>query len=132
MELIRGLAEYERLLHQAVGTVDMLREDFLRGAFWCLVLEEGPQIVGFALGAATYSTFRCRPTVWLEDIYVEPKHRGKGYGKALLTAVIDKARAEGAGRVDWSVLDWNQPSIEFYQRMGATVMPDWRTCRFEI
>ena len=131
-ELICALAEYERLLHQVVGTVEMLREDFDRGAFWCLVAEAEGAIVGLALGAATYSTFRCRPTLWLEDIFVEPEFRGRGLGKALLHAVIDKGREMGAGRVDWAVLDWNTPSIEFYERMGATVMPDWRTCRFEL
>jgi GNAT superfamily N-acetyltransferase len=132
LELIHALAEYERLTHQAVGTLAQLTEDFERGAFWCLVGEVDGEVVGFALGAHTYSTFRCRPTVWLEDIFVTPGHRGAGLGKALLNAVIEMARAEGAGRVDWYVLDWNEPSIEFYRRMGATLLPDWRTCRIEL
>ena len=133
LELIQALAEYERLAHCAIGTVEMLREDLDRGAFWCLVYEiEGGYLAGFALGARTYSTFRARPSVWLEDLFVEPIHRGAGYGKQLLMAVVEMARAEGAGRVDWAVLDWNEPSIRFYEAMGAEVMPDWRVCRISL
>lgn len=132
LELIQSLAEYERLSHCAVGTVEMLKEDLDRGSFWCLVAEEEGQIVGFALGARTYSTFRARPSVWLEDLFVEPNHRGTGIGKQLLLDVVEMARSEGAGRVDWAVLDWNEPSIRFYEAMGATVMGDWRICRIEL
>ncbi|MGV3617732.1 MAG: GNAT family N-acetyltransferase [Fimbriimonas sp.] len=133
LELIYKLAEYERLAHCAVGTVDMLKEDLDRGAFWCLVAEDdNAEVVGFALGARTYSTFRARPSVWLEDLFVEPSHRGTGLGKSLLLAVVEMARQEGAGRVDWAVLDWNEPSIRFYEAMGATVMSDWRICRIEL
>lgn len=132
LELIRSLAEYERLADSAVGTVEMLREDLERGAFWCLVAEAEGNVVGFALGAHTYSTFRARPTVWLEDLFVEPEHRGTGWGKQLLLQVVEMARAEGAGRVDWVVLDWNEPSIRFYEAMGAKVMRDWQICRIEL
>lgn len=132
LELIQSLAEYERLAHCAVGTVEMLKEDLDRGSFWCLVAEEEGQIVGFALGARTYSTFRARPSVWLEDLFVEPSHRGTGLGKQLLLDVVEMARAEGAGRVDWAVLDWNEPSIRFYEAMGAQILGDWRICRIEL
>ena len=133
LELIRSLAEYERLAHCAVGTVEMLKEDLDRGSFWCLVAEDqAGAVVGFALGARTYSTFRARPSVWLEDLFVEPSHRGTGLGKSLLLAVVEMARQEGAGRVDWAVLDWNEPSIRFYEAMGATLMTDWRICRIEL
>lgn len=132
LELIRSLAEYERLAHCAVGTVEMLREDLARGAFWCLVTEVDQRVVGFALGAHTYSTFRARPSVWLEDLFVEPEQRGTGLGKRLLQAVIEMARQEGAGRVDWAVLDWNEPSIRFYEAMGAQIMRDWQICRIEL
>lgn len=131
-DLILGLAEYERLSHQVDGTLPMLEADFAAGRFWCLVAESDTEIVGFALGAATYSTFRCKPTLWLEDLFVMPEYRGRGIGKALLLAVIEKAKQEGAGRVDWTVLDWNAPSIEFYQRMGATILPDWQICRVVV
>jgi GNAT superfamily N-acetyltransferase len=132
LELIRSLAEYERMADRAVGTVEMLREDLERGAFWCLVAEAEGEVVGFALGARTYSTFRARPSVWLEDLFVEPSHRGTGLGKQLLLEVVEMARAEGAGRVDWAVLDWNEPSIRFYEAMGAQVLGDWRICRIEL
>ena len=132
LELIRSLAEYERLAHCAIGTVEMLREDLARGAFWCLVAEAEGRVVGFALGAHTYSTFRARPSVWLEDLFVEPEQRGTGIGKRLLLEVIEMARKEGAGRVDWAVLDWNEPSIRFYEAMGAQIMRDWQICRIEL
>jgi GNAT superfamily N-acetyltransferase len=133
LELIQALAEYERLSHEAVGTVEMLREDLARGAFWCLVAEtEDGTVVGFALGAHTYSTFRARPSVWLEDLFIEPSHRGTGLGKALLNAVVDMARAEGAGRVDWPVLEWNEPAIRFYESMGAELLTEWRICRISL
>jgi GNAT superfamily N-acetyltransferase len=132
LELIRSLAEYERLAHCAVGTVEMLREDLARGAFWCLVAEVEGRVVGFALGAHTYSTFRARPSVWLEDLFVEPEQRGTGIGKRLLLEVVEMARREGAGRVDWAVLDWNEPSIRFYEAMGAQVMREWQICRVEL
>lgn len=129
---IKELAEFERLSHQVVGSVEMLEEDFQRGAFWCFLLEVDGQAIGFTLGYRTYSTFQTRPGFWMEDLYVQPAFRGQGYGKALLQHVIAMARAEKAGRVEWSVLDWNQAAIDFYISMGATVMHDWRNCRIVL
>ena len=76
-----------------------------------------------------YSTFLARPGIYLEDLFVQPEYRSKGVGKALLVALAKIARDRKCGRLEWSVLDWNQPAIDFYQRIGATVMPDWRICR---
>lgn len=131
-ELIHGLAEYERLLHAVEGNLEGLVADFERGAYWCFVAEVEGAVVGFALGFRTYSTFRMRSGVWLEDLFVEPTHRGAGVGKQLLNTVIAMARAEGAGRVEWSVLDWNTPAIGFYESMGATILPDWKICRVTL
>jgi GNAT superfamily N-acetyltransferase len=85
--------------------------------------------VGFALFFRNFSTFLGRPGLFLEDLYVRPEARSKGIGKALLVHLARLAVERGAGRLDWNVLDWNEPAIGFYQRLGATVLPDWRTCR---
>ncbi len=86
-------------------------------------------VVAFALFFTNFSTFLGRPGLYLEDLYVQPAHRGTGMGKALLQHLAQLAVARGCGRFEWSVLDWNQRAIHFYQQMGATVMPDWRICR---
>jgi GNAT superfamily N-acetyltransferase len=96
------------------------------------VAESGGIIVGYTISFCTYSTFRTQKGLWLEDIYVTPSHRGKGLGKAMLESLIEEARQEGLGRIEWSVLDWNQSAIDFYQRLGASVLPDWRICRFSL
>src|SRR2546421_7051791 len=85
--------------------------------------------IGFALFFHNYSTFLAQPGIYLEDIFVLPEHRGLGVGKALLRRVAQIARERNCGRLEWAVLDWNQPAIEFYQRLGATAMPHWRICR---
>jgi GNAT superfamily N-acetyltransferase len=87
------------------------------------------QPVGYALFFTTFSTFLGKPGIWLEDLFVMPEHRGCGVGKALLRAVANLAVERGCGRLEWSVLDWNQPAIDFYQRAGATILSDWRICR---
>lgn len=133
-ELILELAKYERLEHKAVGTSELLFEHlFGENRFLeTLVVEEADgRIVGFALFFKNYSTFLARPGYYLEDLFVEPEHRGKGYGKALLGEIARMAVEQGFGRVDWSVLDWNQPSIEFYERIGAAPLADWNTYRLE-
>ena len=129
-ELINELADYERLSDRVTGNPDALSDHlFKEKVVQCVVAQLEDQVIGYALSFGTYSTFLTRPGVWMEDLYITPEHRGKGYGKALLTHVVETARATGAGRVEWSVLDWNEPSIQFYQAFGATVMPDWKTCR---
>jgi GNAT superfamily N-acetyltransferase len=94
------------------------------------VASEGAgQVVGFALFFTNFSTFLGQPGLYLEDLYVQPAHRGAGLGKALLKHLGALAVARGYGRFEWSVLDWNVNAIAFYEKMGATVMPDWRICR---
>ena len=131
--LVNELAEYERLSHAVTGSLGALEKHiFDEGRCVVLVLDLEGEICGYTLSFPIYSTFRTLPGLWLEDLYVTPSVRGKGHGKALLTRVIDYARQNGMGRVEWSVLDWNEPSIRFYQAMGADVMPDWRICRISL
>lgn len=132
-ELVRELAVYERLEHKLVGTPDRLREHLFgdRPFVESLVGEVDGAIVAYSLFFPSYSSFLMKPGYWLEDIYVQPEHRGKGLGKALLRAIVQKARDAGYGRVEWSVLDWNQPSIDFYRSIGAVHMADWNTYRLE-
>lgn len=130
-DLIRGLAEYEKLAHIAVGTVAMLRDELFceRPVIDAALAWEGNRAVGFALWFSNYSTFLARRGLWLEDIFVVPEARGRGHGKALLKHCARLAVARGCGRFEWSVLDWNAPSIAFYESVGATVMPEWKICR---
>jgi GNAT superfamily N-acetyltransferase len=138
--LIRELAEFEHLTHLLEVTPAGLREQLFgaRPAAECLVAqlaagdaapEPDAPIIAFALYFPTFSTFLGRPGLWLEDLYVQPAHRGSGVGRALLQRVGAIAQARGCGRLEWSVLDWNERAIGFYRGMGATVMPDWRICR---
>ena len=127
--LIRGLADYERLpLQTTAGAIR--RHGFgRRRHFETLIARLGGRPVGLALYTFTYSTFLARPTLWLEDLFVIPEARGRGAGLALLRALARIAVRRGCGRLEWSVLDWNRPAIEFYEKLGATVLPDWRICR---
>lgn len=130
---IAGLAAYERLEDQLDLDERRLHEHLFGTPPACaaLIAESAGEPIGFALYFATYSTFRTRPCMHLEDLFVEPAHRGKGAGLALLRAVAAEARARGCPRLDWNVLDWNTPAIEFYALQGATLLPDWRVCRLE-
>lgn len=130
-DLIRGLAEYEKLSHIAVGTVGMLRNELFceQPVIDAALAWDGDRAVGFALWFSNYSTFLARRGLWLEDIFVVPEARGRGHGKALLKHCARLAVARGCGRFEWSVLDWNAPSIAFYESVGATVMPEWKICR---
>jgi len=129
--LIRELAEYEHLLHLVQATPEALAPHLFGPAAGtaALVAEHDGQVVGFALYFSNFSTFLCRPGLYLEDLYVQPAHRGTGLGKALLVSLARRAVARGCGRFEWSVLDWNLPAQRFYESLGATVMPDWRICR---
>ena len=131
LRFIRGLAEYEKLSDRCVATEASLRQTLFgeRPYAEVLIARLGDEPVGFALFFHSYSTFLARPGIYLEDIFVVPEHRGVGAGKALLRAVAKIAQQRGCGRLEWSVLDWNEPAIDFYERLGATVMPDWRICR---
>lgn len=132
-ELILELAKYERLEHKAVGTPELLFEHLFGEERFLetLVVEEDGKLVGFALFFKNYSTFLARPGYYLEDLFVEPEFRGKGYGKALLREIAQMALEKGYGRVDWAVLDWNEPSIEFYDSLGSAPLSDWITYRLE-
>ena len=127
LRLIGELAEYERLAHMAVGTPRALREALFgpRPACEALVAERGGRAVGFALFFTTFSTFLCQPGLYLEDLFVEPAHRGSGIGKALLRRLAALAAERGCGRLEWRVLDWNEPSIRFYESLGASLMKEW-------
>ena len=127
LRLIRELAIYEKLEDQAVGTVPMLNEALFgkRPSCEALVAERGGRAVGFALYFTTFSTFLCKPGLYLEDLFVESDSRGFGIGKALLARLASIAAERGCGRFEWRVLDWNEPSIKFYESLGATLMPTW-------
>ena len=131
LECIRRLADYERLAHECVATEAQLRETLFgatRSAEVVLAFA-GEEPAGFALWFQSYSTFLAKPGLWLEDLFVMPDHRGRGVGKALLRAVANFAVERGYGRLEWSVLDWNQPAIDFYHGAGATILSDWQICR---
>jgi GNAT superfamily N-acetyltransferase len=129
--LIRGLAEYEKLLHQAVGTEAQLHAELFgdRPVIESVIGWDDARPVGFALYFHNFSTFLARRGLYLEDLFVIPAARGKGYGKALIRHLAQLAVARGCGRFEWAVLDWNQPAIDFYRSIGADVMSDWRICR---
>jgi len=132
--LIRELAEYERLAHLCVSTERDLAEALFGNspcaeALIATVDEDSRIAAGFALFFHTYSTFLGRRSLWLEDLFVRPEHRGHGVGRALLGALATLAVERNCGRFEWAVLDWNAPAISFYETIGATVMPDWRIAR---
>ena len=129
--LIRDLAEYERLLDRCILKESDLREHLFGQKRYAEVLlaEEAGSVVGFALFFHNYSTFRGKPGIYLEDLFVEPAHRGKGHGKALLRALAKLAVERDFCRVEWAVLNWNTPSIEFYKALGAVPMNEWTVFR---
>ena len=131
VQLIRDLAEFERLTHLLQVTPEKLRPQLFgeKPAAEAMVAEAQGQVVAFALFFTNFSTFLAQPGLYLEDLFVQPAHRGSGIGEALLTRLAILAVERGYGRFEWSVLDWNEDAIRFYRRMGATVMPDWRICR---
>jgi GNAT superfamily N-acetyltransferase len=131
-ELIRALAEYERLSDQVV----MREEDLRRHLFGqrpaaevVVAQEEGGEVVGFALFFSSFSTFLGRPGLYLEDLFVRPGARGRGHGKALLCHLARLAVERGCGRLEWSVLDWNEPALGFYRSLGAVAMDGWTVHR---
>ena len=130
LDFIRALAVYEKLEHEVVATEETLRHWLFekRGAQVIFLLEDGKE-VGFALYFHNFSTFLGRSGIYLEDLFVLPEYRGRGYGKALLRRLAAIAKAEGCGRLEWWCLDWNQPSIDFYKRMGAQPMDEWTVYR---
>ena len=131
VRLLHGLAEFEKLPHLVQVTPESLAPHLFgdRPVAEALVAERAGRVVAFALFFTNFSTFLARPGLYLEDLFVEPAERGQGIGEALLEHLARLAATRGCGRFEWSVLDWNEGAIRFYQRMGATVMPDWRICR---
>lgn len=131
LNFIRKLAEYEKLSHEVVVEENTLRES-LFGAnpvAEVLLAYSGDEPVGFAVYFRNFSTFLGRPGIYLEDLYVESSHRGKGIGTALLIELAKIAVERRYGRLNWAVLDWNRPAIDFYRKIGAIVLEDWRICR---
>lgn len=131
VRLIGALAEYEKLADMAVGTAAMLERELFgpRPAAEALLAERDHRAVGFALFFTTFSTFLCKPGLYLEDLFVEPGHRGHGLGKALLARLAALAVERDCGRLEWRVLDWNEPSIRFYASLGAKILPEWELVR---
>lgn len=131
LALIRGLAEYERLAHEVVATEALLREQLFgrRPAAEALLARAAGQPVGFALYFTNFSTFLGRAGLYLEDLFVLPAHRGRGYGSQLFRRVAQIAVERQCGRMEWSVLDWNEPALAFYRRMGARPLDEWTVQR---
>ena len=127
---IKELAEYEKMSDEVVATEELLKEWIFekKKAEVIFALEDGKE-VGFALFFHNFSTFLGRAGIYLEDLFVKPEYRGKGYGKALLKKLAEIAVERGCGRLEWSCLDWNKPSIDFYLSLGAEQMSDWTTYR---
>ena len=131
LHFIRSLARYEKLEDRVVATEDGLRATLFGQPRFAevLIAEEESRPVGFALFFHNYSTFLAQPGIYLEDLYVEPEARGRGYGKALLARLASLAKERHCGRVEWAVLDWNTPSIDFYKSLGAVPQDDWTVYR---
>lgn len=131
LRLVRGLAEYERLL----GQVEAREADFAAALFsdsprvFCDIAEEDGRAVGFALWFYTFSTFLGRHGIYLEDLFVEPDARGRGIGRMLLRGLARRCVEEKLGRLEWSVLNWNEPAIGFYRAQGAEILGEWQVCR---
>ena len=129
--LIRDLAEYERAPNDVVATEEGLREVLFgkRPSAEVMLANEGTNAVGFAVFFHNFSTWLGRPGLYLEDLFVKPSHRGKGYGRALLVHLAKIAAERGCGRMEWAVLDWNEPAIKFYRTLGAAPNEEWTIFR---
>jgi GNAT superfamily N-acetyltransferase len=131
LAFIQGLAEYEKLADQVVATEESLTTSLFGEQRFAevIIAEYKTQAAGFALFFHNYSTFLAKPGIYLEDLFVLPEYRGKGLGKALLSYLAKLAVSRNCGRLEWSVLDWNQSAIDFYQAQGASMLHDWRINR---
>ncbi|MBZ2207856.1 GNAT family N-acetyltransferase [Massilia soli] len=129
--MIIELAVFEKLEHLVVATEELLHEGLFgaRPACEAIIGEEDGEVVTFALFFHNFSTFLTKKGLYLEDLYVKQAHRGKGFGKQMLVKLAQLAVERHCGRFEWSVLDWNEPAINFYKAMGADILPDWRVCR---
>jgi len=133
LQFIRDLAVYEKLEHKVVATEEKLRQTLFGSPRPAEVIfaEVDGQAAGFALFFHNYSTFLAQPGIYLEDLFVKPEMRGRGIGKRLLTHLAHLAKERGCGRVEWAVLDWNKPSIDFYKSIGAVPLSDWIVFRLD-
>lgn len=132
LEFIKGLAEYENMLDEVVATEETLYDSlFIKHKAEVIIAEHNGEAVGFALFFHNFSTFLGKPGIYLEDLFVFPKARGLGLGKALLSFLAKLAVERNCGRFEWWCLDWNKPSIAFYKKMGAKPMEDWTVYRVE-
>lgn len=130
VNLINQLAEYEKLSHESIVTVDLINQNVFEKEYAnVLIAEENNCIIGFALYFFNFSTFIGKPGLYLEDLFVEPLHRGKGYGKMLLAELAKIAIQKECGRMEWVVLNWNTPSIKFYKSLGAFPLDEWSIYR---
>ena len=131
LSFIKELAEYERLSHEVIATEDTLRECLFGERRFAEVVigYYGNDPVGFALFFYNFSTFLSKPGIYLEDLYVKPEFRRRGYGRALLLYLAKLAKERGCGRFEWSALDWNEPAINFYKNLGAVPMDEWTVYR---
>lgn len=131
VDLIKAIAEYEKLSDQVKATPETIIEHLFSQKSYaeCLIGFENNEPIGFALFFHNFSTFISKPGIYLEDLFVLESHRGKGYGKKLLLQLIALAKQRNCGRVEWSVLNWNKPAIDFYESLGATAMNEWTTYR---
>jgi GNAT superfamily N-acetyltransferase len=131
LAMIRGLAEYEKLAHLVTATEERLRETLfgIKPAAEVMLAYYDRECAGFALFFTNYSTFLARPGIFLEDLYVKPLLRGRGIGLELFRRLAKIAAGRGCGRVEWEVLDWNEPSIQFYKKLGAVPMDEWTKYR---
>jgi GNAT superfamily N-acetyltransferase len=129
--MIVELAVFEKLEHLVIATEALLHDGLFgqRPACEAIIGEENGEVVTFALFFHNFSTFLTRKGLYLEDLYVKQAYRGKGYGRQMLVALAQIALERQCGRFEWSVLDWNEPAINFYKGMGAELLPDWRICR---
>ena len=133
LELIRELARYEKLEHECIATVEQVRESLFgnKPRAEALLAFEDDLPAGYAIYFYSYSTWLAKPGLYLEDLFVRPELRGKGIGKRIFLELLRVADANGCGRFEWSVLDWNQPAIDFYERMGAKAQAEWIRYRLE-
>lgn len=133
LSFIRKLAEYEKLAHECVATEDDIRISLFGESpkAFCIIAEANDKPVGFALCFYNYSTFQGKAGIYIEDLFVDEEYRGHGIGKGFFKFLALKAKEENLGRIQWWVLDWNEPSINFYKKMGATLMDEWTVCRLD-
>lgn len=131
LSLIRELAEYEKLIHEVEATEAMIEAALFSGSgqLCCEIAEWNGEVAGFAVWFINFSTFSGRAGVYLEDLFVRPQYRRNGIGKALLSHLAKQCVENGWSRLQWAVLDWNAPSIEFYKSLGAVMLEDWTICR---